>query len=100
MGAPVHRDGKVTYPRVGEIDTQRTEFPLGNGELMDFYRIIDEPDWAMIRLDQGVEASTWSTSRSQWGDAASPSVAITGVKDYPSLDSQLVAFDNFGQPIC
>lgn len=98
--APVHRNGKVTYPRVGEIDTQRTEFPLGNGELMDFYRIIDEPDWAMIRLDQGVEASTWSTSRSQWGDAASPAVAITGVKDYPSLGNQLIAFDNFGQPIC
>ena len=54
--APVRSGGGVRYPHVGTIDTQRKKFELGNGELMDFYRIIDEPDWAMVRLDPGVSA--------------------------------------------
>ena len=98
--APVRSGGGVRYPHVGTIDTQRKKFELGNGELMDFYRIIDEPDWAMVRLDPGVSASGWSTSRDQWGSAPSRNVAITGVKDYRSLGNELISFDNFGQPIC
>lgn len=98
--APVRQGNAVRYPHVGTIDVQRKEFQLGNGELMDFYRIIDEPDWAMVRLDPGVSASGWSTSRDQWGATTSPNVAITGVKDYRSLGHELISFDNFGQPIC
>ena len=94
-------NGKVGYPRVGDVDRQRTPFPLGNGELMDFYRIIDEPDWATVRLAPGVEASGVSSSVDQKGRGPSAPVAITGVKDYRNLrGDELISFDNAGQPIC
>ena len=99
--APVREHGKVGYPRVGDVDRQRTPFPLGNGELMDFYRIIDEPDWATVRLAPGVEASGVSSSVDQKGRGPSAPVAITGVKDYRNLrGDELISFDNAGQPIC
>ncbi|MBA1836329.1 hypothetical protein GC584_02510 [Corynebacterium sp. zg912] len=99
--APVRANGGVEYPRVGAVEKQRTEFALGNGELMDFYRIIDEPDWAVVRLDPGVEASGTSTSLDQKGRGPSAPVAITGVKDYRNLGpGELISIDNAGQPIC
>mgnify|MGYP002719514610 len=99
--APVREDGKVGYPRVGDVDRQRTPFELGNGELMDFYRIIDEPDWATVRLAPGAEASGVSSSVDQKGRGPSAPVAITGVKDYRNLrGDELISFDNAGQPIC
>ncbi|WJY96654.1 hypothetical protein [Corynebacterium fournieri] len=99
--APVREGGGVQYPRVGAVDKQRTPFEIGNGELMDFYRIIDEPDWAMVRLDQGVDASGTSTSRDQKGRGPSSPVAITGVKDYRNLRAdELISFDNAGEPVC
>ena len=99
--APVREHGKVGYPRVGDVDKQRTPFELGNGELMDFYRIIDEPDWATVRLAPGAEASGVSSSVDQKGRGPSAPVAITGVKDYRNLrGDELISFDNAGQPIC
>lgn len=99
--APVREHGEVGYPRVGDVDKQRTPFELGNGELMDFYRIIDEPDWVTVRLAPGVEASGVSTSVDQKGRGPSAPVAITGVKDYRNLRAdELISFDNAGQPIC
>ena len=99
--APVHEHGKVGYPRVGDVDKQRTPFELGNGELMDFYRIIDEPDWTTVHLAPGVEASGVSSSVDQKGRGPSAPVAITGVKDYRNLrGDELISFDNAGQPIC
>ena len=99
--APVREHGKVGYPRVGDVDKQRTPFELGNGELMDFYRIIDEPDWTTVRLAPGVEASGVSSSVDQEGRGPSAPVAITGVKDYRNLrGDELISFDNAGQPIC
>ncbi|OFT56922.1 hypothetical protein HMPREF3151_09525 [Corynebacterium sp. HMSC05H05] len=98
---PLREGGKVGYPRVGDVDRQRTPFELGNGELMDFYRIIDEPDWATVRLAPGVEASGAASSVDQKGRGPSAPVAITGVKDYRNLrGDELISFDNAGQPIC
>ncbi|MGV0344300.1 hypothetical protein ACUY3P_08260 [Corynebacterium lehmanniae] len=99
--APLREGGKVAYPRVGDVDRQRTPFELGNGELMDFYRIIDEPDWVTVRLAPGVEASGASSSVDQKGRGPSAPAAITGVKDYRNLrGDELISFDNAGQPIC
>lgn len=98
--APVRQGAEVAYPRVGVIDAQRPPFEP-HGDLMDFYRIIDEPDWAVVRLDDPAAASTLSTSRDERGRGPSPTVAITGVRDYRNLrGDELISFDNLGQPIC
>ena len=97
---PVRVNGRVEYPRLGTVDAQRIPFEI-QGELSDFYRIIDEPDWSFVRLDPGVSGSGVSTSRDERGSAPSPEVAITGVKDYRDLrGDELISFDNAGQPIC
>lgn len=90
-------DGK--YPRIGER-TASNDLKPGAIDLSDPMESIRTADWGIMRIDDNVSATNISNSRDYNGGNAGEPVALSGIKDYRTLQPGEVSADNFGQPIC
>lgn len=78
--------------RIGDTET---------GDLaQDFLNLGLGPDWAVVKLEDGVSTTRTSDSVDLHGRSHGEGVALTGVRDYRDLRYRELSVDNFGQPIC
>lgn len=88
-----------TYPRIGER-TASNDLKPSAIDLSDPMESIRTADWGIMRIDDNVSATNISNSRDYNGGSAGEPVALSGIKDYRTLQPGEVSADNFGQPIC
>lgn len=63
-------------------------------------KLLNEPDWGTVLLDDGVVDTRVSQSRDQFGGPRSAPVELTGIRDWRNLGPREISFDNAFQPIC
>lgn len=63
-------------------------------------KLLNEPDWGTVLLDDGVVDTRAAQSRDRFGGPRSEPVELTGIRDWRNLGPREISFDNAFQPIC
>lgn len=93
-----HSDG---FEEIGTLDHVGQLTLNENAPLALFLtEFSNSTDWGTVRINEGVETSRLSDSRTHTGQRTGAPVVLTGIRDYRKIGPHEVAFDNAGQPIC
>lgn len=88
--------GTADVVNMGDID----DSAILGGPIVLINSMFNQADYAFIRPADGVEVTSISESRDEYGQIHGEPVQMVGVVDRRTLQPYEIAVDNFGEPIC